>query len=531
MISITLGGSGLNAWAKPSSFTESSKAQFGAMPGLTWDRAQGRYEGAEEALRLVVAKLEAAGVSVTKGAFDLSPQCIALSSQLGSEYFAGARDYQLDGIGWIRYMLRETGGALLADEMGIGKTAQAIMALEGTGPTLVLAPAIAVPHWAGQLRRWLRDPALADQWLVMSPEKFQREWAKRGKEGPCSVADLEFSNVVLDEIHYYSNPAAKRTKAVAELLASAAVRPNVLGLTGTPIQTKVANLWSVLDLLWPGRFGKAFAFQKRYCDGRFEEIEGCVKPVWIAKGSSHLEELQSRLSACMLRRTKAQVALELPALQRDIREIELPALARRSEKQAIKGQDDWTAASIDALLNSVEAYKVDAACELAREVLEAGGRPLILARTRAVADQIGAALGCPVATGDVPASDRRAALLSGEGAAVSTIYAVTTGIDLVEFDTVIFTGPDWVPANLLQAEARLWRLGQLRSVTAYYLVGLGTVDEVIRERVIDRLEMLATVTGSEGDSAELAKQFSGGTDDQLLAQLVSDIQKKASGKK
>ena len=105
MIAITLGGSGLNAWAKPSGFAEASKAQFGAMPGLVWDRATERYEGPEEALRLVVSRLEAAGVSIVRGGFE-APIVLAEAEAPGAH--PAARDYQSDGISWIRSMLQRT---------------------------------------------------------------------------------------------------------------------------------------------------------------------------------------------------------------------------------------------------------------------------------------------------------------------------------------------------------------------------------------------------------------------------------------
>lgn len=517
MIALELGGWGLRAWAQPSSYSEAVKAQFFAMPGVRWNSTAGRYEGPQEALALVGATLESAGVVLQKGGWS-EPQ---------AHVFSGAalglfRDYQLDGISWIRHMLATEGAALLADEMGIGKTAQAIAALESSTDAriLVLAPAIAVPHWAGQIRRWSPLGLKPERWLVMSPEKFTRA-VKKGLAP-------QFTHVILDEIHYYGNPKSQRSKAVAGFLAAHETRPLVIGLSGTPLQTRVRDLWHVLDLLWPGRFGRFWDFQKRYCDGHYVEIQGLEAPVWQADGASRIEELAIRLRACMLRRTKADVALELPERTRIVREIELPAKQRNEARRLLRDAPQWgstldTGAQIGALLDGVERYKVAAAVQLATEVSEAGGRPLILSRTQAAADEIGTILQCPVGHGGIPAANRRAALLSGGGPACSTIYAVTTGIDLIEFDTVIFVSPDWVPTNLLQAEARIHRLGQSRAVMIYFLIGLGTVDETIRERVIDRLEILATLTG-EGDERGLAQDFSG-TEDELMAQLTATILK------
>ena len=126
-----------------------------------------------------------------------------------------------------------------------------------------------------------------------------------------------------------------------------------------------------------------------------------------------------------------------------------------------------------------------------------------------------------MATGDAPPAKRAELLTSGDGAAVATMYAVTTGIDLVEFDVVIFVGLDWLPSTLLQAEARLHRIGQRRPVTIYYLIGRGTLDEVVKERVIERLHNFVTLTGASGDESQLAADLTDGDEDSLIAELVA----------
>jgi superfamily II DNA or RNA helicase len=173
------------------------------------------------------------------------------------------------------------------------------------------------------------------------------------------------------------------------------------------------------------------------------------------------------------------------------------------------------------MLSATEAHKVQPAIDLARDVLASGHRPLILTTRRETADAIGLALNCPVGHGDTSPDKRRDVLLSGDGAAVSTIFAVTTGIDLVEFDTVIFVGLDWVPSRILQAEARAHRIGQLRSVTVYFLIGRGTIDEVVRERVIERLDVFSIIVGGgRGDEAELSDDLQGESEDDLIASIV-----------
>jgi SWI/SNF-related matrix-associated actin-dependent regulator 1 of chromatin subfamily A len=499
----------------PSAYEEAVKVQMGGIPGIKWQPAAndvaGCYVGAAEALAPVIATLRAAKVvSGGEMPIGLTRRMHVTDDKL--------RAYQREGAAWCAWMLRETSGALLADEMGIGKTAQAISAIAALGvdSATVVCPAIVAPHWRGQILKWMPDEGAREEgcgWAVYSYEAFTRAWAK----GTVTRSDV----LVVDECHYISNPKAKRSQAIAGFRAMHS--PAVLLLSGTPMTTRPADLWHPLDLMHPGRWGTKFAFEKRYCAGHFEEIPGLDKAKWEAKGSSNVDELAARLRAVMLRRTKAEVLAELPQRTRVVIEVELPAKARKALKAATMALD-WAGngkAGVGSLLSQVEGYKIDAALSLARDVLANGGRPLILCNRKATAESIADELQCPCAHGDNSSpDDRRGKLLAGEGAAVSTIDSVTTGIDLVQFDCVIFTGLDWVPSKLLQAESRIHRLGQQRGVTIYFLVGVGSIDEVVRERVIDRLGVIATLAG--GDEALMASEL-GGNDDDVLADLLKAI--------
>jgi SWI/SNF-related matrix-associated actin-dependent regulator 1 of chromatin subfamily A len=413
-------------------------------------------------------------------------------------------------VAWLVAMLQSQGAALLTDEMGLGKSAQAIAAIS-TYPearTVIVCPAIVCEHWRRQILAWGREGDF--DWEVMSYEGFRAK--------PPQAAGF----LVLDEIHYLANPKSQRSQAVAGWAATH--RPAVIGLSGTPMTSRPTNLWHPLELLWPGRFGRAWNFQERYCDGSFVEVparEG-TKRVWQAMGVSRADELATRLQSVMLRRTKAEVLDQLPALRREMIEIELPLKTRRAIAKAQQAASGLTGASLTAMLSQIEEHKIDAAVEQAKLITESGGRPLILTTRKASAEAIGAVLGCPVATGDDAPEKRRGLLLSGDGPGVATVYSVTTGIDLTEFDCVLFVGLDWTPSTLLQAEARIHRIGQSRAVTIYYMIGLGTLDELVRDRVIGKLEAFGTIVGS-GDEAGLAGALAGGDEAALLAQLAAAV--------
>lgn len=490
---------------------DAAKEQFGAMPGIRWIPSERVRRGPAEAVRLACKALERAGVAKVR---EVRPDH-ASASALVALTTPGLREYQRDGAEWLARTVRDTGAALLADEMGIGKSAQAIAACDALGdePTLIVCPAIVVPHWREQLKKF----GLPDRWWrAMSYDAFRIAW----KKDPASLTS--FRRGVLDELHYLATSRSKRSVAVAEWRHASGAQ--LIGLTGTPMTAQPSNLWHPLDVLHPGRWGSWFLFTKRYCNGRYEEIPNLPEkpPVWHADGVSRPLELAERLRAVMLRRTKSEVAIELPSRTRRMHEIALPAKARKDLARA-QATLDWQgrkASSVQSLLSNVEAYKIDAAVELAQEIVASGSRPLLLTTRKDTAQQLGRRLNAVVVDGDTDVS-KRAAELRDAPIGVATMYSVTTGIDLVGFDSVIFTGLDWLPSTLLQAEARVHRIGQTRGVQIWYLIGLGTLDEIVRERVIDRLDAFDEIAGASSDG--LAVDLRGGTDDELLASLCANI--------
>jgi SNF2 family DNA or RNA helicase len=520
---------------RTSHYSKATTELAGMIPRTRWDRSRGMRVGYPDAIRALVSALTSAGARVMARPESLPPEQIegpAFAPRALVDPPADFRDYQITGAEWLLGSLLSTRAGLLADEMGLGKTAQAIVAGERALPTggfaQVVAPAIVCRHWEAQIERWTTGSL---EWEVTSYEKFARALAK----GRMPYADL----LVIDEIHYAMNSATKRSKALAAWLGSHEIRPLVIGLSGTPMNTRLRDLHHPLSLLWPDRFGTFFAFTRRYCEGHYEEIPGLAKAIYVTDGRSHEDELTQRLRDCMLRRTKADVQAELPPLTREVVEIPLAAGARRTLAAAARAID-WdrgeSGQALMGVLSACEDSKLPHAIELAREVIESGGTPLVLTLRKRSAWAIAQALGCTYVTGDVPADRRQEVLTNpvGDGtppiAGAATIQSVTTGIPLVEFDTVIFVGLDWTPSTILQAEARPHRLGQKRSVQVFYLVALGTVDEIVRQRVIERLDLFATVTSAPaGDEAKLASALGGGEDeDSLLSSLVEAVRKEVT---
>lgn len=516
----------LRYWRVKTSYHEAIVAQFKAMPGCFWEEKDREWIGPSEAVKEVLHTLEKAKVVIVDWP-NIKLKCWWIPYDQ-----TGLYDYQCAGVNFLTKTVKEFDAALLADDMGLGKTAQTLRTLAACRESsferqLVICPAVACVQWVSQAKKWLNeDVARVGEKLSKKLGGGKRlDWGGLGVisyDGFRAVwKDLApVSQLVLDEGHYLSSLKSLRSKAVRGYLEKFPYTQKIM-LTGTPMTARPKDLWNPLDLLFPRRFGSFFSFARRYCDAHQEEIKGLDAPVWNFDGASNLEELGRRLqSGLMLRRVKSEV-LELPERQRITWPVELPERAAKALAKATSFMSSQTEKDVGKILSAIEEHKVKAALELANDLIANGRRPLLFTLRKDTAKQLSNHLSCPVVTGEDDANDR-AAILRESNVGVATIYSVTTGIDLTHFDTAIFVGLDWVPSNLLQAEARLHRIGQESKVSFYYLIGMKTLDEAIRAKVIERLEHFETLVGNSPNERDLATALRGGkTEDELIAELFA----------
>jgi SWI/SNF-related matrix-associated actin-dependent regulator 1 of chromatin subfamily A len=503
--------------ARPSAYSEAVRQVMFDIPGVNWNLAEGAYEGAPEAIAIGVERMQAARVAKV---LDKRERGRELGEALWSP--THLRDYQKEGVVRVCRMLHTTRGALLCDEMGLGKSAQALItASYFTNVVWVICPAVVVRHWKQQAARWAPQ-------LDVRPigyEKFRDAMVDGAPDYSCSLQDVlglrKPGLIILDEIHYLSNSRSKRSRAVRAYLASF---PDILrlGLSGTPMTARPRDLWHPLDLLWPERWGREFAFQKRYCEGHYEEIKGLDQAVWKSDGKSNEEELGARLKTCMVRRLKSEVGAELPSLSRQVVEVEVPPEARDMFNRAQLAVDVTGSYgdAISSILSTIEEHKLGEAMSLAQDALAGGSRVLVLTTRKSSARSLGTQLEAPYVHGEVAPEKRRDRIADAE-CAIATIDSVQVGIDLIGFDVVIFVGLDWLPSKLLQAEARVHRLGAAKAkpITVYYLVAVETVEEVVRDRVIERLHTFGQIVG-ELDGAFEGDLRGGDSEEELLAAIV-----------
>lgn len=432
---------------------------------------------------------------------------------------ATLRDYQVTGFRWMQFLARHGLHGILADDMGLGKTLQTLTHIlaEKVGgssdglPTLVVAPTSVVPNWLAEARRF--TPSL---------QLLELAGAERGKyHASVPYADLVFTSfallhrdidvlskhrfhlVVLDEAQNIKNPQAKVAQAACRLKAN-----HRLCLSGTPVENHLGELWSLMKFLIPGFLGSEAAFLDVY-----------RKPIEKEGDLDRAAELKRRIAPLILRRTKDQVAKELPPKtelvhlvelhtgQKDIYET-VRATMNKRVRQAIaaRGMDSVQMVFLEALLKlrqiccdprllsdefaqtCRESAKLDFLTQLLGVLIEEGRRILVFSQFTTMLALIEEHLrehGVKYLKLTGSSKDRGALVEKFQRGGISvfliSLKAGGTGLNLTAADTVIHYDPWWNPAAEAQATDRAYRIGQQKPVFVHKLLCQDTVEQRIHQ--------------------------------------------------
>ena len=425
---------------------------------------------------------------------------------------ADLRDYQLEGINWMNCLATWGVGACLADDMGIGKTMQALAMLiryAPQGPSLVIAPASVCANWVaeanrfapclnlilfgGNKRKQILENAGSFDVLICSYGLIQQ------KKAADMLSAISWQMVVLDEAQAIKNFATQRSRAVMELTAAFKVI-----LTGTPIENHLGELWNLFQFINPGLLGTLEHFNKNFAMPIEKEGDRQVR-----------KDLKRLIQPFILRRTKSQVLEELPSRTEILLDIDLSteemAFYEALRQQALErlSSDDEShggqkhikiLAEITKLRQaccnselvsreiSIPSSKLAAFSEILEELMSNGHKALVFSQfvghlsiVRNYLDASG--IKYQYLDGSTPTPQRQTAIhdfQAGEGDVfLISLKAGGVGLNLTAADYVIHLDPWWNPAVEDQASDRAHRIGQRRPVTIYRLVTRGTVEEKI----------------------------------------------------
>ena len=443
------------------------------------------------------------------------------------------RPYQRHGVDWLQHLASHGLGGFLADDMGLGKTAQTIAHLcveyaEGrlTAPALIIVPTSLVANWTAELSKFAPHLNVAVLHGLDRHERRERldnvnvvittyTVLTRDIE---EMKQINWHVVVLDEAQAIKSPDARATRAVCQLNTV-----NRVCLSGTPIENNLDELWSQFAFLMPGLLGDRRGFAKRFRT----PIEKNNDPVCRS-------QLVQRIAPFILRRTKSEVATELPPKHTILRRITL-APDQRELYETIRGtlyetvreqMAERTLAQsrvivLDALLKLRQACcdprlvkvggnrgtessaKLEDLLEMISELIPEGRRILVFSQFTSMLDLIKPRLhemGIPFVELRGDTRDRATPVQEFEAGKVPlfliSLKAGGRGLNLTSADTVIHYDPWWNPAVENQASDRAHRIGQTRSVFVYKLIAMDTVEERILE-LQQRKAELASIAFSE----------------------------------
>ncbi|MDF7800886.1 DEAD/DEAH box helicase [Pontiellaceae bacterium B1224] len=429
---------------------------------------------------------------------------------------AELRDYQREGLNWLQ-LLREAGfGAVLADDMGLGKTVQAlahILVEKSAGrvdaPCLIVAPTSVLYNWEAETKKFAPSLNILVSHGSDRADHFE-DFAKYDlivTSYPLLARDGEellkhrFHLLILDEAQFIRNHRTIAARVVR--LFDAHQR---IALTGTPLENNLDELWSLFSFVMPGLLGSHGVFRKLFR----VPIEKAGHPV-------ARRVLARRIAPFVLRRTKDEVATELPPKTEMIQRIELTVAQKElyetvraaSEDQVreavkIKGLARSHIIVLDALLKMrqvcchpqllkleaakgvVESAKLDALREMLNEMIPEGRRVLIFSQFTSMLKLIEAMLneqGVDFVKITGSTKDRKTPVADFQASKIPvfliSLKAGGTGLNLTAADTVIHFDPWWNPAAESQATDRAYRIGQDKPVFVYKFIASGTVEETI----------------------------------------------------
>ncbi len=446
------------------------------------------------------------------------------------------RKYQRDGYRWLRTLDGYGMGGILADDMGLGKTVQVLSYLlalkeqgENTLPSLIVCPASLVLNWAEECRKFTPElscitvdgdaahrAALAEQWetadlVVTSYDLLRRDEALY--EGQ------RFYACILDEAQAIKNHTTQKYKAVCQV--NSRVR---FALTGTPVENRLGELWSIFSFLMPGYLPP----YKNFC-ARFE------KPIVQEDDKAAVRRLNQLTGPFILRRMKADVLKELPPKTENLYRIELEEQQRklylaavvdaREKLRAARPEDKMAVFAVLMRLREIccdprliadnwegGSAKLDACTELVTSAVEGGHRILLFSQFTSMLELLAKRLDAEgishfTLQGSTPKPVRAELVRRFNGGEVSvfliSLRAGGTGLNLTAADIVIHYDPWWNVAAQNQATDRAYRIGQQNPVQVYKLIAQDTIEEKIVELQQAKQDLAETVTGS-ADGAILA---------------------------
>jgi hypothetical protein len=457
------------------------------------------------------------------------------------------RPYQQRGLSWMAFMERFGFGACLADDMGLGKTVQLIALLQheraaangaAVAPTLLVVPMSVIGNWVKETERFAPELKVL---VHHGPERLQGEaFIEQTKVHDLILTTYALINrdrdffekvpwgrMVLDEAQFVKNPQAKQSQAVRAIPA-----PKRIALTGTPVENRLSELWSIMDFLNPGYLGPAGNFRRKFSvpierhrdRSKMDKLRGLVRPFILRRVKTDPtvvadlpEKLESR-EWCPL--TSEQAALYESCVKRMLTEVEqsegihrrglvLAALIKLKQicnhpAQMLKDQDP----NAGRIIDPSRSGKCVRILEMLDEILSEGDQSLIFTQFRQMGHLLSGMLRHELGRevlflhGGTPQGQRQKMIETFQEATgknpilILSLKAGGVGLNLTAATHVFHFDRWWNPAVENQATDRAFRIGQTRTVQVHKFVVRGTLEERIDEMIESKTELAENIIGA-----------------------------------
>ncbi|MBW3081098.1 SNF2-related protein [Bifidobacterium saguinibicoloris] len=507
------------------------------------------------------------------------------------------RPYQEDGYRWLRTLCDKGFGGILADEMGLGKSVQLIALLEGLRsadaslPSLIVCPASLVYNWVAEFAKFAPDiRAVAVAGTKTERRAAIARYAPAGEQGDGGEGDghdgtdadrdaapavlvtsydllrrdvddyagRRFSVMALDEAQVIKNHTTKIAKAVKTIEAD-----HRIALTGTPIENRLSELWSIFDFLMPGLLGSYKRFHERYelpiANGRAADAaseQGRAAARINPESEQVARRLQALVGVFIKRRLKSQVLTDLPdkiettiTVQLEGEQRKLYAAHEQRLRRQLEHKDDgdFNTSKIQILAELTKlrqiccdprllyadakdrSAKLAAIEELVDSCMSEGKKALVFSQFTSYLELIAARLNQHgirhyTIDGSTP-KKRRLELVDRFNADSTPVFLISlkagnTGLNLVGASVVIHADPWWNAAAQNQATDRVHRIGQTRDVDVYQIVAKDTIEERILELQHTKSELARQFTDASALAEAAPASIASLTRDDLLGLLT-----------
>ena len=439
--------------------------------------------------------------------------------------------YAYQNIG-VEFLLNSGGRALLADSPGVGKTVQYLgyAVHSDFKRNLIVCPASVKFSWESEIKKWtnkksfvvssntkINEIPFGIEFVIINFDilkKFHDEFKK-----------YKWDSMVVDESHLIKNPSAIRSKVVKSIAKDV---PNVIMLTGTPVLSRPAEMFNMLNIIDSRVWNNYFAYASKYCEGH--------QGYWgfEAKGASNLEELNEKISKYFLRRTKDEVLKELPSKNLIEIPIELPKEERKqydlvesslvdymksykkekTSKEIAKSMNAEKLVKLNLLREISTMGKIPTAKELINSIIESGEKVLVFSTFRAPLKELEEFYegNSVMITGETPVSERGDIVKQFQEDPNTQIFfggmlSAGTGITLTAASNVIFLNYPWNPADIEQSENRAHRPGaDYESLNIYRIVGKNTIDGFM-EKLLKKKQEIIDQLIEEKESKKISKSM------------------------